>query len=128
MRNRVRPREQRPADFSAGRIAMRMQDSRAAVGGLACKSQLRSRTIKFRTPFNEFRDVFRTFFHQQSHRFWTAQAIARIDGVLFVQSDLIFVERATAIPPCAHAVAESLRFDFRQNQDTSRSTQLDRRA
>ena len=84
VRYRVRPGEQRPADLPAGRVAVGMQDSRAAVRRLARKSQFRSRPVEFRPPLDELRDVLRTFFDHQSHGLGAAQTITGIDGVLFV--------------------------------------------
>ncbi len=83
--------EQRAANLAPGRIAMRVQNSRPAVRRLARKRQLGSGAVKFRAPFDELRDVFRTFFHKQRNSLGAAQAIASIDRVLLVQPDFIFV-------------------------------------
>ena len=84
VRYRVRPREQRPADLPAGRVAVGMQDSRTAVRRLPREGQFRSRSVEFRSPLDELRDVLRPFFNHQGYRLGSTQAISGIDGVLFV--------------------------------------------
>ena len=66
--NLMCPREKRPADLSARRVAVRVQYPGTAVRGFACKGQLRSRAVEFRAPFDELCDVLRAFFHYKSYR------------------------------------------------------------
>ncbi len=91
VRNRIGAGQQRAADFAPRRIAMRMQNARAAVRGFASEGELRAGTIEFRAPFDQLRDVLRAFFNEQCHRFGPAKAVARIDRVLFVEADFVFV-------------------------------------
>ena len=72
MRDRMRAREQRAADFPARRIAVRVQNPRAAVRGLPRESQLGSRAVEFRSPLDQLRDVLRALFYEQCHRFGPA--------------------------------------------------------
>ena len=128
MRDGVRPSKQRTADFSAGRIAVSVQDSRAAVRGLSCKRQFRSRAVEFRAPCDELGDVLRAFFDKQGYGVRAAQTIAGIEGVLFVQSDFIFVGKGygdTTLRPGRRRIAQ---IGFCENQHASRCAQLDRRA
>src|SRR5258708_2555693 len=128
VRNRVRPREQRSADLPAGRVAVGMQDSRAAVRRLARKSQFRSRPVEFRPPLDELCDVLRTFFDHHSHGLGAAQTISGIDGVLFVESDFIFVGEGHGDPSLRPGGRGIAQIGFRQNQHASGRAQLDRRA
>src|SRR5258708_15725226 len=122
----MRPREQRPANLSASRVPMRVQNPRTAVRGLARKRQLRSRPVELCPPFNELRDVLRTFLDQQSYSFRTAQAVAGLDGVLLVQSDFIFVGEGHSDPSLCPSRRRIAQIGFRQNQHTSARAQLDR--
>src|SRR5262245_19909794 len=70
---------------------MRMKNARAAVCCFACEGELCSGAIKFGAPLDQLRDVFGTFFDEQSDGFGTAEAIAGGNGVLFVEADFIFV-------------------------------------
>ena len=54
--------------------------------------------IEFRAPFDQLRDVLRAFFNEQRHRFGPAKAVARIDRVLFVEADFVFVAEGHGNP------------------------------
>ena len=69
---------QRAANLSARRVAMSVQDTAPAVRALACKRDLRSRTIEFRTPLDELFNPWRAFFDQDARCFLVAQTIASL--------------------------------------------------
>src|SRR6202040_188364 len=87
MRDRVRSRQQCPADLPPGGIAMRVQNSRSAVRGFPRKRQLSAGAVEFGAPLDQLGDVLWALFRQQGHRFSAAEAIACFDGVLLVQAD-----------------------------------------
>src|SRR5215470_16260176 len=91
MRQCMSASKQSAADFAAGGVAMRVENARAAVCGLARESQFGAGAIEFRAPFDELSDVLGTFFHQQGYRFRPAESVAGSDGVLLVQADFVFV-------------------------------------
>ncbi len=72
VRHAVRACQQGTADFAAGRIAVRVQNARSAVRGLACERQLRARAIELRAPFDELPDILRPFLNKQLHGFGQA--------------------------------------------------------
>ena len=72
MRNRVCASQKRAADFAASGVAMSVQYARAAVRGFPRESQFRSRSVEFRPPLDELRDVFWAFFDHQSYRLGAA--------------------------------------------------------
>ena len=78
-------------DFAPSGIALGMKNAVAAVRALASKHQLGSAAVKLRAPRDKFFDALRPFFHQNFHRFRTAQAIAGDQGVLQMQNDFVFV-------------------------------------
>ncbi len=127
MWNGMRTCQQRAADFTAGGVAIGVQDARAAVRGLACKGQLGSRAIKFRAPFDEFGDVFRTFFDEQGHGFRAAETVTGVNGVLFVQADFVFVTERhgdAALRPGGRRIAE---IGFGEHQNVARGTEFNGR-
>ena len=70
---------------------MSVQDAVAAVCALARKSQLGAFAVEFRAPLNQFLDALRTFFYQYLGSIGVAQPIARIECVLEMKADLVFV-------------------------------------
>ena len=105
-----------------------MQNPRAAVRGFACEGQLGPGTVEFCAPFDELRDVLWTFFDQQGHGFGPAQAVARVDGVLLVQPDFVFIgERHgnAALRPGGGRIAQ---VRFGEHQHVSRGAQFNCRA
>ena len=119
MRNLVRASEKSAADFAAGRVPVGMQDAGAAVRGFPGESEFGAGSIEFGAPFDELCNVFRAFFDQECYRFGAAEAVARAESVLLVQTDFVFVaERygdATLRPSCG-GIAE---IGFGEDQDAT---------
>ena len=85
----------------------------------AGEGKLRARAIKFGAPFDELRDVLGAFFDEKRHGFGTAEAITGVDGVLFVEADLVFVAEGygnAALRPSSGGIAE---IGFGENQDAA---------
>src|ERR1051326_4967397 len=80
-----------PSDFAAGGISMRMQDAVAAVRRLTCESQLGSLAVELRSPLDQLLNPVRPFFHQDARGVGVHDPITRVDGVLKMQADLVFV-------------------------------------
>ena len=72
---------------------MRVENPRTAVRSFARERQPGSGAVELRAPLDKLRDVLRAFFHQQGHGFRPAQAVAGVEGVLFVQPDFVFVRK-----------------------------------
>ena len=119
MRNFVRAGEQSTADFASSGIAVRMQDAGAAVCGFASEGKFGASAIEFGTPFDELSNVLRALFDQKSHGFGTAEAIACVERVLFVQADFVFIAEGdgdAALRPGGGGVAE---IGFGEDQDAA---------
>src|SRR5262250_2428372 len=91
VRNGIGAGQKRAADFAPGGVAMRMKNPRPAVRGFTRESQLCSGAVELGTPFNQLRDVFGAFLDEQRHRFGATKPVSRVDRVLFVQADFVFV-------------------------------------
>jgi len=120
--------EESAADFTAGGIAVCMENARSAMRGLASEGELGAGAIEFSAPFDELGDVLGSFFHQKRDGFRTAQAVAGRDGVLFVQADFVFIaERysnaALRVGGCGFA-----EIGFRKDKNGARGAELDRGA
>ena len=77
--------------LAAGGIAMRVQHAITAVGSFAGKQELGSFAIESRSPFDELFDGGGSFFDQRADGRGIAQAVARGNGVGFVQADLVVI-------------------------------------
>ena len=111
-------------DFAASRIAMRVEDARAAVRGFTRESEFGAGTIEFGAPLDELGDVLRAFFDQESDGFGAAEAVACAEGVLFVQPNFIFVAERdgdAALRPGGGGVAES---GFGEDEDAARAAEF----
>src|SRR5262249_1792343 len=91
MRNGIGSGEQGAADFAAGGVAVGVENPRTAVRCFASERKLCSGAVEFCAPFDELRNVFWAFFHEQRPRFGPAKAVSGVDGVLLVQADFVFV-------------------------------------
>src|ERR1041385_7659069 len=79
------------ANLASRRIAVRVQDSVAAVRRFARERQLCALAVELRSPVNQLLDSVRSFLHQNVRRIRVNNPIPGIDGVLQVQADLVFV-------------------------------------
>src|SRR5690348_2443342 len=79
------------ADFASGGIAMRVQNTAAAVRSFAGECQLCAIAVKFCSPGNQFLDALRPFLHQNVRSFRVDDAVTGIDGVLKMEADFVFV-------------------------------------
>ena len=70
---------------------MRMQYSRAAMRSLAGEGQLHAVAIELCAPIEQFLNTIRTLFHQDLRGALIHDAVARVDGVLQVEANFIFV-------------------------------------
>ena len=95
--------------------------------GLSCERQFGSRAIELRPPLNELRNVFRTFFNQQRDGLRAAQSISRVDGVLFMQSDFVFVGKRNGDSALCPGGCRIAQVRFGQHQHAPRRAQLDGR-
>src|SRR6266568_1370506 len=89
--NRLCPGIERALNFTASGIAVRMKNAIAAVRAFTSKGQLSAFAIELRSPRDQFFDAPRGIFHQYPCRFWIAKTIARIQGILQMQTDFVFV-------------------------------------
>ena len=109
MRKFVRAGEQCAADFAAGGITVRVENTRTAMGGFAGEGKLGAGTVEFGAPFDELVDVLRAFFDEERDRFGAAKTITGVEGVLFVQADFVFVgegDSDAALGPGSGGIAE----------------------
>ena len=107
---------------------MRVEDARAAVRCLARKRQLGASAVEFRAPLDELGDVLRSLFHQHRHGFRAAQAVARVDGVLLVQPDFVFIGERHGNPALCPGGRRIAQIRFRQHQHASRFAEFNRGA
>src|SRR5579859_1570946 len=91
MRNGIGAGKKGAADFAAGGVAVRVKNARTAVRRFAGEGEFCAGPVEFRAPFDELRDVLRTFFDKERDGFGAAKAIAGVDRVLLVQADFVFV-------------------------------------
>jgi hypothetical protein len=92
MWNGIGAGEKSAADFAASGVTMGVENAGAAVGGFAGESELCAGAVKFGAPFDELRDVPGPFLDKEGYGFRAAEAIARVDRVLLVEADFVFVE------------------------------------
>ncbi len=81
---------------------MRVQDAVTAVRAFPTEGEFGALAIEFCAPLNQFVDAFGRVFHQHLGSFGIAQAIAGLQRVLEVKTDLVFVAecgRNTALGP-----------------------------
>ncbi len=60
-------------------------------------------------PFDKLRDVLGAFFDEERDGLGAAEAVARVDGVLLVQADLVFVaqgNRDSALRPGRRGITQ----------------------
>jgi len=125
MRDGVGAGEQGAADFAAGGIAMGVEDARAAVGGFASEGEFGAGAIEFGAPFDELGDVFGAFFDEESDGGGIAEAIAGVDGVLFVEADFVFIAEGdgdAALGPGGGGIAE---VGFGEDEDAAGLAEFD---
>ena len=72
---------------------MRVQNSVAAVRAFASERELGSNSIELRTPVDELLNAVGTFFDEDASGVFVDEAVARVDGVLQVKADLIFIAK-----------------------------------
>jgi hypothetical protein len=125
MRQGVSTGQESAADFAAGRVAVRVEDARAAVRGLAREGQLRAGAIKFRAPFDQLRNVLRALFYQERYGFRAAQAVAGRDGVLLVKSNFVFVAEGHRDAALRIGGGGFAQVGFCQDQNGARGTEFD---
>ena len=77
---------------------MRVQNSVAAVRAFASESELGSNSIELRTPVDELLNAVGTFFDEDASGVFVDEAVARVDGVLQVKADLIFIAKRDGDP------------------------------
>src|SRR5579864_3109213 len=83
--------EEGAKDFASCGIAVRVKNAIAAVRAFAAEGQLGAIAIKLRSPCDQLFNTLGSIFHQDPGGFGIAQAIARVERVLQVQADFIFV-------------------------------------
>src|SRR5208283_2027438 len=91
MRDGVGAGEEGAADFAAGGNAVGVEDAGTAVGGFTGEGELGAGAIKFGAPFDDLSDVLGAFFDEESDGVGAAQAVAGVEGVLFVEADFVYV-------------------------------------
>ncbi len=95
--------------------------------GFPRECQFRAGAVEFGAPFDELRDVLRTLFDKQRHGFGAAKAVTRVDGVLLVKADFVFVaerDSDAALRPGRCGIAQKR---FGQHEDASRVAKFDGR-
>ena len=103
---------------------MRVQDAITAVSTFTRESQLSAFAVEFRAPLDQFLDALWAFFYQDLGRVGVAQAIARIECVLKMKADLVFVAergRNSSLRQLGRGVFE---FPFGQHNDAARRSQF----
>jgi hypothetical protein len=60
---------------------------------LASKRDFRARAIELGTPRDELLDAGRPFFHQDSRRFFVAQAVTSLERIFQVKTDFIVIAK-----------------------------------
>ena len=88
----------RTRDLPTCGIAVRMQDTVAAVGPFAGKSKFATLTVELGTPLDEFFDCPGTFVDQRVNGCRIAETIAGIERILLVEGDLIIVTQGGSYP------------------------------
>src|SRR5438477_4808829 len=110
MRNGVRAGEESAADFASGGIAMRVENTGAAVSGFAGESEFGAGAIEFSAPFDKLGDVLRTFFNQERDGFRAAQAVTGRERVLLVETNFVLIAECysdAALRPGCGGITES---------------------
>ena len=114
-----------PQNLASRGIAVGVQDAVAAVRAFPAEGELGALAIEFGAPLNQFVDALGSVFHQHLGRFGIAKAIAGLQRVLQVKTDLVLVaERGR------DATLGPLRVRFRdfalgQHEDRARCRQFD---
>ena len=121
----VRAGQKCAADFASGGVAMGVQDAGAAMRGFAREGELGAGAIELGAPLDELGDVLGTFFDEERDRFGTAEAIAGVESVLFVEADFVFVAEGdgdAALRPSGGGIAE---IGFGEHQDAAGGAEFD---
>jgi hypothetical protein len=102
-------------NFASSGISMGVQDAVAAVCSFATEGQLGAMAIEFRAPLNQFLDSQRRILDQNFRCLQVAQAVAGLQRILQVKTDLVFIAergRNPALRPLRIRVGD---FAFRQD-------------
>ena len=78
-------------NLASGGVAVGVQDAVAAVRALPAEGELGALPIEFRAPLNQFLDALGSVFDQHLGGFGIAETIARLQGVLQVEADFVFI-------------------------------------
>src|SRR5262249_9136702 len=79
------------ADLATSGVAVRVQDARAAVCSFTRKCEFGAVAIESSAPPDQLLDARWSFFYQDPGRFRVDQAVAGVDGVLQLESDLLLI-------------------------------------
>ena len=80
-------------DFAAGGVAMRVEDAVAGVGSLAGEEEARAVLVELGAPVHEFLDGGGAFLNERMNGGDVAEAIAGVEGVLFVEADFVVIRQ-----------------------------------
>ena len=104
---------------------MRVQDAIAAVCAFASKRELGTFAIELRSPRDQLLNAFWSIFDEDLGRFGVAQAVARIQSVLQVQTDLVFIAERCGNPALRVLSVGVAELIFRENENTPGGSQVD---
>jgi hypothetical protein len=82
---------QAPDNLSTCGITVRVQNTVPAMSPFSRKQKLVTSTVESGSPLDELLDLGRTFFYQSFDGFNVTKTVARNNGVLFVQLEIIVI-------------------------------------
>ena len=89
--NRRRFAVERAGDFATGGVAMGVEDAVTGVGTFAGEEEAGAVFVEFRAPIDEFLNGSGSFLHESVDGWDVAEAVAGVEGVVFVEADFVVV-------------------------------------